>query len=438
MTNIVSAGWFRDRPFPASNLPASQQAWRVKVEKRLQAVGDVAASSQSEAARAVGRWSAYTGQIDTLSSRVDSAQSQAQSVAEVAYDSVTWSLDRPVSPADDGSVAGADVPRNPDATWFVYEDKRLADGRTERQVKETWRWVPPTYLDGDTSGEWVQQRFGTATLGSEAIDLSNLNKALSDNISEAAGAVDELKQSAQQALEAAQSAEQAAKEAKKAANDAAQGAGADGHTIVSPTEPQGADRKPGNLWINTANGKAEPYMFDAASDTWKPIDTQAARDAAQKALEADQKAQRALDAANSASDKALAAELAAQRAQQAANGKNRIFYTKDKPTLDGRVAGDMWFDTDDNYKAHIYDPAAQDFVVLEFGVDTSALEARVGEVEQKVEKAQQEALKSLEQALSATGEKRLFTGPFPLDEGDVGDYWIAPDGALYRLKRKKP
>lgn len=438
MTTIVSQGWFKDRPFPASNLPTSQQAWRVEVEKRLLAIGDVASASRSEASRAVGRWSAYTGQIDTLSSRVDVAQSQAQSVADVAYDSVTWSLDRPVSPADDGSVAGADVPRNPDATWFVYEDKRLADGRTERQVKETWRWVPPTYLDGDTSGEWVMQKFGTATLGSEAIDLSNLNKSLSDNISEAAGAVDELKQSAKQALDAAKAAEQAAKEAKQAANDALQGAGADGHTIVSPTEPQGADRKAGNLWINTANGKAEPYMYDQPSDTWKPVDTPAAREAAQKALEADRKAQQALDKALSAEDKAKAAELAAHRAQDAANGKNRIFYTKDKPTLDGRVAGDMWFDTDDNYKAYIYDAARQDFVVLEFGVDTSALDARIGEVEQKVEKVQQETLKSLEAALSATGEHRLFTGPFPPDQGDVGDYWIGPDGVLYRLKNKKP
>lgn len=426
----------KDMPFPASNMPAPQQAWRVDVERRLKALDDIALSSKAAASNAVARWSSYTGQIGALSEQVRAVESRTSSIVEVAYDGVTWSPDRPVSPADDGSVSGADIPANPDATWFVYEDKVLSGGGTERQVKETWRWVPPTFLNGDVAGEWVLQKFGTATLGSEAIDLSNLNKALSDDINEATRAVDDLKQTSQDALKAAKDAKQAAEEAKEAANQAAQGAGADGRTIVSPTEPQGADRKPGNLWINTANGGAEPYMFDQATNTWKPVNTPDAKAAAEKAAAAERAAQQALDKAQSAEDKATAATLAAERATTAANGKNRIFYTPGKPTLSGRVDGDLWFDTDDGYKAYIYDPAKKDFVPLSFGVDNSALEGRLDEVEKKVEDVQKQALDALTKELGKIGGT-LRQGPVPPDEGEIGDFWMGPDGVLYRLKTKK-
>ena len=69
-------------------------------------------------------WAAVVGSAAALADRVDTALLLGQSAVSKTDDTVTWSESRPLSPAEDGSVANPDVPTNPDATWFVYEGVR--------------------------------------------------------------------------------------------------------------------------------------------------------------------------------------------------------------------------------------------------------------------------------------------------------------------------
>ena len=111
--------------------------------------------------------------------------------------------------------------------------------------------------------------------------------------------------------------------------------------IISDTEPTGADRKPGNLWVSTAGGTTKLFVFDGTANAWVAVKGDDAAAAAQAAAEAQKKAKEALDKAQAVEDMATAAKLAAERAQKSADGKNTIFYQANKPSLNGRNDGDL-------------------------------------------------------------------------------------------------
>lgn len=383
--------------FPARNVSPQSQEWAAAVERRINLLEGATVRTGGQ----VAQWAPVVGSAAALADRVDTALLLGQSAVSKTDDTITWSESRPLSPAEDGSVANPDVPTNPDATWFVYEGDRS-------NVKEVWRWRPPTLTDGDFYGEWVQQKWGTATLGEGAVDLANLSASLQGDLGAVAGLEGRL-QAAEQSYAAFKA------DVEQTVSDLqSQVAGATGKVIVSPLEPQGADRAAGNLWVNTANGGSAPYAYNADTDQWFPVSDPKAVEAAAAAAQAVQRAQAALDRVQAAEDMAAAARLAATRAQETADGKNQVFYTAEKPSLSGRVQGDLWFDTDDAHKAYVYDASAQDFVALE--IAAAADVRRVADAFRTV-------------------EADVMHAPYPPDGGVPGrSLWLSPDGKLFRKK----
>ena len=109
---------------------------------------------------------------------------------------------------------------------------------------------------------------------------------------------------------------------------------------------------------------------------------------------------------------ATAAKLAAERAQKSADGKNQVFYQPDKPTLNGRNDGDLWFDTDDGYKVYVYNAAAQDFVDC-------------------TPKASVDVSKVMETFTEQSSN--ILPGSYPPDGGTINkSVWVAPDGRVFK------
>ncbi len=423
--------------YPARNLPTGAQEWGAAIEREIQEAKALASGASGAAGRASARFSSYLGAVSDLQRVLSDVGATAGASLAQAKSAVTWSEVPPVSPAEDGSVAGADIPDHDDATWFVFEWAKLEGGRQERQVKEVWRWKPPTYAVDDQVGEWVQERYGTATLGEGAVTLKNLEGALSKDMDTARKAVDQLRATEERVTKAAEDAKKLAQEALDAAKNIAPGGSADGRVIVSDEEPQGADRKAGNLWINTRNGGAQPYAYDAPTDTWIEVKSKEAAQAAQTAADMLKKANEALEKAQAAQDAATAAQLAADKAQQSADGKGRVFYTPQKPDLGGRKEGDLWYDTANGYKPYIYSDKDKDFIALNPGqVDLSNLENRLKKAEEDAAKALKGNVKDLADRLQGLGGT-LIPGPYPPDEGVVGDFWLGPDGVLYKKTKVK-
>lgn len=77
-----------------------------------------------------------------------------------------------------------------------------------------------------------------------------------------------------------------------------------------------------------------------------------------------------------------------------ANGKNKNYYQASKPTGGTYSQGDLWFDTDDNYKLYVFSPTANDFVLAQDS--KSARDAA-----QTAQDAAQEAANDATEALTA-------------------------------------
>ena len=414
-------------PISASkNLPPAAQPWATEIENRLRAAEDANRVTANASNRINNSFAPQLAQVSSLVDTVSNAVSTASTATEIASDANVWETRRPVSPRDDGSSVDFDLPKNAASTWYVVKP-----GTDE--ILEVWRWRPPTgeVLDQSTgardlAGEWYQQKWGTDTLGEGAVDLSNLAASVSGDLTAATQAVQDLKKRADDT--AAQYAEDQVT-FKDALADLQALAGSKGRVIVSSTQPSGADNVEGNLWINTKDGGSAAYRYDGASNTWVAVESEVAIAAAAAVTKAQADAAKALSQSQDAQDKATAAELAAANAQSSANGKNSIFYTPSKPTLTGRIAGDLWFDTDDNYKSYVYDVEKQDFVNLPIAADTSELDERLDAVESGL--AGQ--VRAVTSAIT-TVQSSVVHSQYPPDTGVVGkSVWVAPDGRMFML-----
>lgn len=387
--------------FPASNLSPQAQEWRAAVERRVSLLEERGASSAAETRRVMGRFGAAIGSIDGMESRVEDLAALSQAANAMADDAVSWHEAPPVSPGP--GVENPDVPVNQNATWYVCE-LSPGGGVDRDRVKEVWRWSPPG-VDDDADGKWVQQRWGTDTLGEGAVDYKHLAAAAKGDLEAAKalkGRVDTL----------AASYEETKSDLEKAKKDLANVVAGAKDVIISDTEPTGADRKPGNLWVSTAGGVTKLYVFDGDQNAWVAVKGDDAAAAAQAAAEAQKKAKEALDKAQAVEDMATAAKLAAERAQKSADGKNRVFYQPDKPSLNGRNDGDLWFDTDDGYKMYVYNAAAQDFVNC-------------------TPKASVDVSKVMETFTEQSSN--ILPGNYPPDGGTINkSVWVAPDGRVFK------
>lgn len=346
--------------FPASNLSPQAQEWRAAVERRVSLLEERGTSSAAETRRVMGRFGAAIGSIDGMESRVEDLAALSQAANAMADDAVSWHEAPPVSPGP--GVENPDIPANQSAAWYVCE-LSPGGGVDKDRVKEVWRWSPPG-VDDDADGKWVQQRWGTDTLGEGAVDYKHLAAAAKGDLEAAKalkGRVDTLSASYEQTKA---DLEQAKTDLKKFSANAKD-------VIISDTEPTGADRKPGNLWVSTAGGTTKLFVFDGTANAWVLVEGDDAAQAAAAAAEAQKKAKEALDKAQAVEDMATAAKLAAQRAQKSADGKNTIFYQADKPSLNGRNDGDLWYDTDDNYRMYRFRAGVEDFI--EAGVSAADL-----------------------------------------------------------------
>ena len=335
--------------FPASNLSPQSQQWRGAVEKRVSILEE--GDTSAHARRIMSRWTAAVGSIGSLEERLDDAQSLAQIAGAMADDAVSWHDAPPVSPGP--GVDNPDIPVNQNATWYVCELSKQG-GVDKDRVKQVWQWSPPG-VDGDADGKWVQQHWGTDTLGEGAVDYKHLAAAAKGDLQAAkalSGRFDTL----------AASYEQTKADLEQAKKDVAKAVAGAKAVIISDTEPTGADRKQGNLWVSTAGGATKLYVFDGDKNAWVLVEGDDAAQAAAAAAEAQKKAKEALDKAQAVEDMATAAKLAAQRAQKSADGKNTIFYQADKPSLNGRNDGDLWYDTDDNYRMYRFRAGVEDFI----------------------------------------------------------------------------
>ena len=338
----------------------------------------------------------------TLDEKLADVATLAGAASAKSDDALSWHEVPPVSPGP--GVESPDIPVNPNATWYVCELSKQG-GVDKDRVKEVWQWNPPGSPSGGQLGKWIQQRWGTDTLGEGAVDYKNLAAAARGDLEAAKalkGRVDTLSASYEQTKA---DLEQAKKDVAKAV------AGAKA-VIISDTEPTGADRKQGNLWVSTAGGATKLYVFDGGKNAWVLVEGDDATAAAKAAAEAQKKAKEALDKAQAAQDMATAAQLAAQRAQTSADGKNTIFYQPDKPTLNGRIEGDLWFDTDDGYKMYVYSAAVQDFV-------------------NSTPKATVDVSKVMETFTEQSSN--ILPGNYPPDGGTINkSVWVAPDGRVFK------
>lgn len=349
--------------FPSSNLSPQSQQWRAAVERRMSLLEEGDTSTQAR--RIMSRWTAAIGALGSLEDRIDDAQVLASAANAMADDAVSWHDVPPVSPGE--GISTPDIPVNPNATWYVCETSP-GGGVDKDRVKEVWQWNAPATPSGGDKGKWVQQRWGTDTLGEGAVDYKNLAAAAKGDLEAAkalSGRFDALAASYEQTKA---DLEQAKKDLKKFSADAKD-------VIISDTEPTGADRKPGNLWVSTAGGTTKLYVFDGGKNAWVLVEGDDAAQAAAAAAEAQKKAKEALDKAQAVEDLATAAKLAAERAQKSADGKNTIFYQAVKPSLNGRVEGDLWYDTSNHYKMYRYQTFADDFV--EAGTNAGDLQGTV-------------------------------------------------------------
>ena len=387
--------------FPASNLAPQAQEWRAAVERRVSILEE--RDTSRDARRIMARWGATLGAASTLDEKLDDLATLAGAASAKSDDALSWHDVPPVSPGP--GVESPDIPVNPNATWYVCELSPGGVGVDKDRVKEVWQWNPPGSPSGGQLGKWVQQRWGTDTLGEGAVDYKNLAAAARGDLEAAKalkGRVDTL----------AASYEQTKADLEQAKKDVAKAVAGAKAVIISDTEPAGADRKPGNLWVSTAGGTTRLYVFDGNKDAWVLVEGDNAAQAAAAAAEAQKKAKEALDKAQSAQDMATAAKLAAQRAQASADGKNTIFYQPDKPSLNGRIEGDLWFDTDDGYKMYVYSSAAQDFVnsTPTASVDMSKV------METFTEQS-----------------SNILPGSYPPDGGTINkSVWVAPDGRVFK------
>jgi hypothetical protein len=344
--------------FPASNLSPQSQQWRAAVEKRVSILED--RDTSGDARRIMARWSSAVGSVSDLEESIQDLASLSEAANAKADDAVSWHEAPPVSPGD--GVEDPDIPVNPNATWYVCELSKEG-GVDKDRVKEVWQWSPPG-IDGDDDGKWVQQHWGTDTLGEGAVDYKHLAAAAKGDLEAAKalkGRFDTL----------AASYEQTKADLEQAKKDVAKAVAGAKDVIISNTEPTGADRKPGNLWVSTAGGTTRLYVFDGDKNAWVLVEGDDAAQAAAAAAEAQKKAKEALDKAQAVEDMATAAKLAAERAQKSADGKNTIFYQADKPSLNGRNDGDLWYDTDDNYRMYRFRAGVDDFI--EAGVSAADL-----------------------------------------------------------------
>lgn len=345
--------------FPASNLSPHAQQWRAEVERRVGRLENQDASGQTR--RALAQWSPAIGAINNMEDRIQDLTTLSAAANAKADDAVTWHDVAPVSPGE--GVENPDIPINQNATWYVCELSE-AGGVDKDRVKEVWQWNAPGTPGGGDTGRWIQQKWGTDALGEGAVDYKNLAAAAKGDLEAAkalTGRFDAL----------AASYEETKADLAQAKADLANVVAGAKDVIISDTEPTGADRKPGNLWVSTAGGKTALYVFDGDQNAWVAVEGEEAAQAAAAAAEAQHKALEALTKAQAVEDLATAAKLAAERAQKSADGKNTIFYQSIKPTLNGRVEGDLWYDTDDNYKMYRYSAFADDFI--EAGVAASDL-----------------------------------------------------------------
>jgi hypothetical protein len=346
--------------YPAPNVSKQTQSWTCAIERKINKLEQRTSDAIVSANHAANRWAPMAGEIAQMRDKLADNES-IERVSRLAQDAVTWSTRPPVNRTPGVQKEKPDYPLHPNAVWYVYVGDK-------NNVTEIWRWEQASMkrvgdkaenFKLDMAGKWVRQTYGTGTLGEGAVDLKNLSKSLSDNLEEAHNGVVQLQKRAD---EADKKYDKTKADLEKQIKDIKEKAGSDGRVIVSPTEPAGADRVEGNLWINTADGKNEPYRYDKATDKWVLIKDPDIVEAAKKAAQAQTEANQALKKAQGLEDMATAAKLAAEQAQKSADGKNTIFYRPDKPPLAGRKQGDLWFDTDDGYRMYSYDQSRQDFV----------------------------------------------------------------------------
>ncbi len=190
---------------------------------------------------------------------------------------------------------------------------------------------------------------------------------------------------AQKAADTAQStantASTAASNAKKAA-DTAQGTAA-----AAKSTAENAQAEIGK--VKTAIGSVEAEVQQALADAGLAAEAaSAAQSAADTANTAAGNAQKAANtaqstadaantaagnaqtAANNAQEMANAAKAAAGAAQSTANGKNTVFYQAAQPSISGRKANDVWFDTDDGNRMYFFDGKA--WAQKQFGTNAIA------------------------------------------------------------------
>jgi hypothetical protein len=95
------------------------------------------------------------------------------------------------------------------------------------------------------------------------------------------------------------------------------------------TPPAGTSHKEGDLWFDTDDGN-KLYLWKTSTNTWTPFQ-----------------------------DGAIATLQAAVTAvTQTANGKNNVYYQPAQPSGGSYIKGDLWFDSDDNYKLYTYTGSA--------------------------------------------------------------------------------
>lgn len=285
----------------------------------------------------------------------------------------------------DGKLAGPTDP--PPQFRYVYAVVATSSGGTyTRRGATLSRDGRNLYISGLTVGTqyWVKliavDGLGMESVASSAashtltgVDLGDLNTAVSGAITAAQNAADAAQSTANGAASAASTAQTTANNALSAANGK-------NKIYYQTAQPSGGTYQTGDLWFDTDDNYK---LYTYTGSAW-----QATQDAAAALAAANTKTKTYYQASAPTSgmqagdvwfdsddgnkqyrysgsswvvvqDSAIAAaQSAASAAQTTANGKNKVYYQTAQPSGVTYQAGDLWFDTDDNYKLYTYTGSA--------------------------------------------------------------------------------
>jgi hypothetical protein len=274
---------------------------------------------------------------------------------------------------------GANTPKRwtSGTTWVTVTDKVATDAAAlaSSKGKILFQNTAPTGADAsvltlwidttngaNTPMKWVSGTTWTAITDKVALDAANAAASAATAASNAQGTANTAVTNAATAQTKADQAFANAASAATAAGNAQTTANGKNRVWYQTTAPTGTGHTAGDLWFDTSSGN-QPYTWVAGQNLWTSI-----RDAT-----------------------IATAQSKADSAYTVASGKNTTYYQTAQPTGGTYIKGDLWFDTDDNYKLYTHTGSAWQATQDAAAAQAAAISAASADATSKANAAQSAA-----------------------------------------------